>query len=105
MAGRIVAPEDVQGLIGKDHAEAERIVGPVAFIQRNLIVRMGFLDQDREIKAGRAAAENGDLHVRNRSTASPVLSEDHNPEVTLSLKYLAAGAILTRQQAKRRSHG
>ena len=58
MADRIVAPEDIEGLVGEDDAEAERVVGAIALIQRDIALGAGLFQQDREIEAGRPAAEN-----------------------------------------------
>ena len=61
-AGTIVAFERLEGLVAEHDAEAERVVGPVAFVHGDVVRRVGTLHQDREIQARWAAAENGNPH-------------------------------------------
>ena len=66
------------GLVGKDHPPAEGVIRPVALEHLNLRCRDGFLQQDRRIEPGRAAAETHHAFHRadpittsSRASASP----------------------------------
>src|SRR5215469_8840974 len=58
----IDGPEPVHGLIGKDDAPAERVIGPIALNDRQVPRRLRFLEQDRKIKPRRTAAQANDSH-------------------------------------------
>ena len=60
----VVALERVERLIGEHHAEAERIVGTVALEHGDARRRPRLLHQNREIEAGRPAADHVNLHAR-----------------------------------------
>ena len=62
IARRIVFLEIVERGVGKHHAEAERIVGAVALIDRDVGLRPLLLEQDRGVETGRSAADDRDLH-------------------------------------------
>ena len=62
IAWGIVFLEIVERRIGEHHAEAERIVGAVALIHRDLGLRPLLLQQDRRIKPGRSTTDDRDLH-------------------------------------------
>src|SRR5580704_7147172 len=53
MAERRVAEHD---------AESERVVGPVALVDHDVVLGRDALDEDAEVEPGRAAADAGDLH-------------------------------------------
>ena len=65
----IVPLELLERLVGEHHAEPERVVRPVALEHGDAGVRPRFLHQDREIEAGRAAANDVHLHGRLHATA------------------------------------
>ena len=71
-AGRIVGGDVVEGLVGKHHAPAERVVGPVAFEHGDVVRAVAQLHADREIEPGRAAAEASNLHRYDLLDANPV---------------------------------
>jgi hypothetical protein len=54
--------EVVEGGVGEDDAEPERVVGAVALVNRDLRPRAGLLHQNGEIKSRRAAADDRNLH-------------------------------------------
>ena len=58
----IVGHQILDRLVGEDHAPAERVVGPVALEQVDLVRGIAQLHRDREIKPGRPAAEARDAH-------------------------------------------
>src|SRR5438309_5609120 len=62
IARRIVFFEIVERRVGKHHAEAERVVGAVALIDRDLGLRPLLPKQDRGVKTGRSATDDRDLH-------------------------------------------
>src|SRR5262249_37637224 len=66
----VVGLEVVQRLVGEDDAEAERVLRPVALEHGDLRSRPGLLHQDGEVQAGRAAADDVDLHARLHGRAS-----------------------------------
>src|SRR5262249_44214508 len=80
----VVALERGQRLVGEHHAEAERVVRPVALEHGDARRRPGLLQQDREIEAGRSAAGDVNFHGAPPATARPCESPAEN---TLSLKY------------------
>ena len=68
----VIALERVERLVGEHHAEAEGIVGPVALEHGDARLRPCLLHQDREIEAGRAAADHVNFHARlHRSRSRP----------------------------------
>src|SRR5690348_7609291 len=67
IARRIILLEIVEGGIGKHDAKAERIIGPVPFVDRDLGLRPLLLQQDRSIKTSRSATDDRNLHERLRS--------------------------------------
>ena len=62
----------VQRGVGKYDPETEGVVGAVALDDGDLMPGIGPLHQDREIQAGRAAADRDDLHVCDCTEASTV---------------------------------
>src|SRR6266550_9638943 len=56
---------------GKHNAPAKRIVGPIAFIDGDVVRGLRFLHQDGEVHSGRPAADNVDLHEESSSSARP----------------------------------
>src|SRR4029077_7336960 len=70
VARRIVFFEIVERRIREHHAEAERVVGSVALIPRDLGLRPLLFQEDRGIETGRSAADYRHLHQRLRSRLS-----------------------------------
>ena len=63
LVGRLVVLAQVaHRLFGEDDAEPERVVGPVAFVNRDVVVGIGALGEHREVETGRAASNHSDLH-------------------------------------------
>jgi hypothetical protein len=60
--GRIGLGQGGQGLVGKDHAPAERLVFGVSFDDPHLCVRQRFLQQQSGVQASRAAPDTEDAH-------------------------------------------
>src|SRR5580704_6885832 len=58
----VVGLEGVERLVGEHDAEAESIVGPVALEHGDARLRPGLLREDREIEAGRTAADDVNFH-------------------------------------------
>lgn len=58
----IVRHQILDGLVREDDPPAERIVGPVAFEQVDLMAGIAQLHRNREIEAGRTTTETRDLH-------------------------------------------
>src|SRR5580698_6674591 len=79
VARRIVLFEIVERRVGEYDAETKRVVGAIALIDRNLGLRPLLPEQDRRVKAGRAAANDRDLHTRLRAIGIGAI---------LNLKYL-----------------
>ena len=71
----IVRHQILDRLVGEDDAPAERVVGPVALEEVDLVRRVAQLHRDREIEPGRPAAEARDAHAPSSDA--------------LDLKYLA----------------
>src|SRR6185312_1180304 len=67
IARRIILLEIVERGVGKHDAKAESIIGPVAFIERDLGLRPLLLQQDRSIETGRPTTDDRDFHERLRS--------------------------------------
>src|SRR6185312_2224549 len=67
IARRIILLEIVERGVRKHHAKAESIIGPVAFIERDLGLRPLLLQQDRSIETSRATTDDRDFHERLRS--------------------------------------
>src|SRR6185437_2261196 len=76
VARRIVFLEIVEGGVGKHHAEAERVVGTVALIDRDLGLWPLLFQQNRGVKAGWSAADDRDFHegLRNGNRSRDILS-------------------------------
>ena len=69
--GRLVrVAQAAERLLGEHDAEAERGVGRVALDDDDLVARVGLLEQDREVQAGRAGAEDGRPHARTSASRS-----------------------------------
>jgi len=51
-----------QGLVGEDHAEAERVVGGVALPDGDVMPGVELFGQRREVQPARAAAQDRDPH-------------------------------------------
>src|ERR1700759_1232078 len=62
IAGRVVFLKIVQRRIGKHNAEAERVVGGVALIARNLGLRPLLAQKNRRVQTSRSTTDNRDLH-------------------------------------------
>src|SRR5262249_39934101 len=59
----------VEGGVGEHHAEAKRVVGAVALVDRNLGLRPLLFEQDRGVETGRAATDDRDLHEGLRKSS------------------------------------
>ncbi len=59
---RVGRTQVAQRLVGKDHAPAEGVVGPVAFDDADVVRRVLQLHQQGEVQAGRATTDADDLH-------------------------------------------
>ena len=59
---RIVRHQVLDRLVGEDDAPAERVVGPVAFEDVDVVRRIAQLHRDREIEPGGPPAEASDAH-------------------------------------------
>jgi hypothetical protein len=60
---RLVGGDEVaESLVGEHDAPAERVVGPVALDHDDVVPRVLLFHQDREVEAGRPAADAGDVH-------------------------------------------
>jgi NAD(P)-dependent dehydrogenase (short-subunit alcohol dehydrogenase family) len=68
VARQVARLEGLQRLVGEDDAEAERVVGPVALVDRDPRVGPTRFDQDGRVQPRRAAAEDRDLHDPVEST-------------------------------------
>jgi len=55
--------EGVEGRVGEDHAEPERVVGPVALNDEDVVGRIGLLHEQREVEPRRPGADTDDLHA------------------------------------------
>ena len=64
----IVGGQVLDRLVGEDHAPAEGHAGRVALEYLDLVRRVAKLHRDREIEAGRPAADAGDLHAARRGS-------------------------------------
>ena len=62
-----------QGVVGKDHAEAEGIVRAVALEDFDLTSRIRLLEQDSGEQAARAAADDVHFHDMPRTRAPPMI--------------------------------
>ena len=69
----VVGLEGVERLVGEHHAEAEGVVRPVALEHGDAGLRPRLLHQDREIEAGRAAADHVNFHAAPL-TVAPMLT-------------------------------
>ena len=58
----VVGLEGVERLVGEHDPEAESVVGPVALEHGDARLRPGFLREDREVEAGRTAADDVNFH-------------------------------------------
>ena len=63
----VVGLEGLKRLVGEHHAEAERVVGLVALEHGDARLRPRLFHQDGEVEAGRAAADDVNVHARLRS--------------------------------------
>jgi hypothetical protein len=61
-ADRVIGGKIGEGFVGKHHAPAEGVVGPVTLDNNNIRRRIAQLHADGEIQAGRPSTEAGDLH-------------------------------------------
>src|SRR6185295_4750162 len=59
--------------VGEHHAEPERIRGPVALEDHDLVLGRTALDEDAEIQPSRASADTGDLH--RATLADPIAAQ------------------------------
>ena len=64
--------EVAERLVGEDHAPAERVVGPVALDDHDLVARIAPLHRDREVKPGWSAAEAGNAHSKSGTVPTTV---------------------------------
>ena len=62
----VVGLEGFQRLVGEHHAEAERVVRLVALEHGDARLRPRLFHQDGEVEAGRAAADDVNVHARLR---------------------------------------
>ena len=60
---RVIVHQIVQRLVGKDDAEAERVVGLVTLIDGDVVVRKALLHQQSKVKPAGTAADDHDLHA------------------------------------------
>jgi hypothetical protein len=88
IAFAVVALEGLQGLVGEDHAEAEGVVRPVALEHGDARVGPGLLHQDREIEAGRTAADDVHLHGRLHEPKAPPPQRGTRPRDYFKLKVI-----------------
>src|SRR5262245_42421610 len=84
----VVGLEGVERLVREHDPEAEGIVGPVALEHGDARPRPRLLHQNREIEAGRAAADHMNLHARLYRCDGFAAIPRH-PHISLSLKYSA----------------
>src|SRR5262245_23555864 len=84
----VVGLEGVERLVREYDPEAEGIVGPVALEHGDARPRPGLLHQDREIEAGRAAADHVNLHAR-LYRCDGLYGHSRHSHISLSLKYSA----------------
>ena len=61
---RSACGEVLEGRVGEDDAEAERVVGAVALDDGDVVRGIGLLHEDREVEAGRTAADADDPQPR-----------------------------------------
>ncbi len=80
----IVGLEGFQRLVGEHDAEAERIVGPVALEHGDPRLRPRLLHQDREIKPGRTAADDVNLHAHLLTQRRPRSGSDQGRKKSLA---------------------
>src|SRR5262249_175588 len=64
----VVSLEGVERLVGEHDPEAEGVVRPVALEHGDARLRPSLLREDREVEAGRAAADDVNLHPCPRQT-------------------------------------
>src|SRR5581483_7948592 len=108
IARRVIFFEIIEGRIGKYHAEAEGVVSTIALIDRDLGLRPLLFQQDRGVKAGRAAANDRDLHARLRAVGSgDILNLKHlvtSPRLGLGAQFpWKTGFTLLEKATKARS--
>src|SRR5580704_15392212 len=83
----VVGREGIEGFIGENHAEPEGVVAAIALEHDEARVRPGFLHQNREIEAGRPAADDVNLHAHLRRVWSG--ARVHRDTATLAhLRYI-----------------
>src|SRR3712207_9436780 len=80
------SPEVLQRLVGEDDAPAEGIVGTVALEHRDVVRRLGLLQEQRGVEPGRPSADDGNLQ-RALSGYRGWRSEEHTSELQ-SRQYL-----------------
>src|SRR4029079_19294594 len=80
IARRIIFLEIIERGVGEHHAEAERVVGTIALMDRDLGLRPLFLQEDRGVETGRSAADYRDFHLPPPKQAVGLI------RITLSLK-------------------
>ncbi len=83
VARRIVFLEIVQRRVREHHPEAERVVGAVALIDRDLGLGPLFLQEDRGVETGRSAADNRDLHLPPPKQAVGQVRNYFKPKIIL----------------------
>src|SRR5260370_985099 len=64
IARAVIGFEGVERLVGEHDAEAEGVVRAIALEHGDAPLRPGLLHQDREVEAGRASADDVNLHLR-----------------------------------------
>jgi hypothetical protein len=71
---RIGFGERFLGGIGEHHAEAERVVRPVALEHGHVVARVGLLDERGEEEPRRAAADARDFHCPSSLSSRPAIT-------------------------------
>src|SRR5262245_10166073 len=87
VALRVVHLEGIERLVGEHDAEAEGVVGAVALEHGDARLRPGLLREDREVEAGRAAADDVNLHS-TPPPRTPRIDARRAAGFILGLKYL-----------------
>src|SRR5262249_49273306 len=92
-AFRVVGLQVVERLVGQHDAPPEGVVGPVALDHAYPVRRIAPFHRDREIEAGRPAADADDIHGHRRSSAAPqdISSLKYPEEAALASALFLAG--------------
>src|SRR5260370_8335459 len=77
----VVGLEGIERLVREYDAEAEGVVRPVALEHGDAGLRPGFLEENREIKARRAAADHVNLHGPLQGSTSHAVIPGLDPAI------------------------